>query len=291
MGIYDRDYAREQQPGLTIRAPQTIVVTLILINLALWLANGLFTHEAGTISNTLAAHGDTITKPWLWWQLLTYGFVHASEPRHILFNMLGLWFLGREIERHLGRGEFLRFYLLTLVIGSIVWSLANLLRFAQPMPNFSVVGASGAIAGVVILFALNFPRRTLLLFFVIPVPAWLVGVLLIVSDVLGAAGSVGKGNVAYSVHLAGAAFAFLYFHFGWNLTRIMRNPFSSLKFRRGPKLRIHDPSQDEGGMSDEVDRILEKIHREGENSLSRKERRILENASREYQKRRHVGKP
>ncbi len=282
MGIYDRDYYREQRPGFSVRAPSTIVGILIAINVAVFFANGLLTGTANQISYWLSAHGDTLTKPWMWWQLLTYGFVHSpNNLRHIIFNMLGLFFLGRAVEMHYGRKEFLRLYLTMLVFGSLVWVVGN-----QAIPHATVLGASGAITGIVVLFALNFPRQMLLLFFVLPVPAWAVGVLVVVSDVFGAMGRAGSGNIAYGVHLAGAGFAFLYFRFGWNLTRLTDRWFSGASFKRRPKLRIHDPQHDEDKLSGEVDRILEKIHHQGESSLTRKERRILESASRKYQKRR-----
>jgi len=285
MGIYDRDYYRgDPRPGpsVTLRAPTTIVGALILINVAVFFANGLLTGRSNEIAYWLSAHGDTLTKPWMWWQLLTYGFVHSpSDLKHIIFNMLGLFFLGRAVEMHYGRAEFLRLYLAMLVVGSLVWVLGN-----QNSPHAALMGASGAVTGVVVLFALNFPHQTLLLFFVLPVPAWLVGVLVVVSDALGAMGRESSGNIAYGVHLAGAAFAFLYFRFGWNLTRLTRGKFSRINFRRRPKLRIHDPGRDEADLSAKVDRILEKIHTQGEASLTRKERRILESASRRYQKRR-----
>ncbi len=287
MGIYDREYYRGGQPGFSIRKPQTIVVAVIAINVALWLINGLFwpdAHGASGLTYWMAAHGDTLTKPWMWWQFLTYGFAHAEVFRHVLFNMLVLFFLGQEIESHYGRREFLRLYLVLLVVGSVTWAALN---FAADRPMM-LVGASGAVSGVVVLYALNFPRRTLLLFFVIPVPAWLVGVLVVGSDMLGATGSAGAGNVAYSVHLAGAAFAFIYHMQRWNLTRATDRLFSFNPIKSRPRLRIHQPEHEEKKqkLSGEVDRILEKIHREGEASLTRKERRTLESASRQYQQRR-----
>jgi hypothetical protein len=198
--------------------------------------------------------------------------------------MLGLWFLGRDIEWTYGKWEFLRLYLVLLAVGSLVWAIGNRLQGVEQ--SGPLIGASGAVAGIVILYALHFPRRTLLLFFVLPVPAWLVGVLVVVSDLMGATGRQGT-NIAYTVHLAGAAFAFLYYQLGWNFGRLLSGRFSVPKFKSRPKLRVHRPEDgDESDLSQEVDRILEKIHRQGEASLSRKERRILEDASRQYQRRR-----
>jgi len=291
MGIYDRDYYREEQSGFSIRTPRTMVVTLILINVALYLANGLLTPETDAITYKLAASDNTLTNPLLWWQFLTYGFVHAKSPGHILFNMLQLFFLGRAVEQLYGRWEFLRIYLVTLAVGSVIWAVSSAifdpLQIAEgglPSRRF-LIGASGAVCGVVILFVLNFPNQTLILFPIpIPIKAWVIGVLLIVFNVVGAV--VQFGNVAFGVHLSGMAFAYLYFRNRWSLRWLGGDLFSAKWFQRRPKLRIHDPGEEDTRLAQEVDRILEKIHSQGEDSLTRKERRTLESASKEYQKRR-----
>ncbi|MBU4399573.1 MAG: rhomboid family intramembrane serine protease, partial [Planctomycetes bacterium] len=227
----------------------------------------------------------TITKPWLWWQYITCGFTHSPVMfGHILGNMLVLFFLGRDVEERYGSKEFLRLYLTMVVFAAVVWNVANKLVGDSDMG--SAYGASGAIAGVVVLYALNFPHRTLLLFFVIPMPAWLLGALVVLYDIYGAV--VGGDQVAYSMHLAGAAFAFIYFQQRWNLTRLTEGRFRWLRslFRKKPRLKVHGPEKEvESDMTKEVDRLLEKISREGEASLTAKERRILETASREYQRR------
>ena len=134
-------------------------------------------------------------------------------------------------------------------------------------------------------------RSTILLFFVIPMPAWLFGVLVVGLDIYGAMHGAGGSNIAYSAHLAGAAFAFVYYRQGWNLTRLAAGRFAWPTFRRKPRLRVHRPEEEKPSTSDlseEVDRILEKIYREGEAGLTAKERKILEIASREYQRRTKV---
>jgi membrane associated rhomboid family serine protease len=288
MGIYDRDYYRQQERSFSVRAPGTMVGTILLINVAIYIAD-YFTPEtrggAGRLlSDMLAVHVATLTQPWLWWQFLSYGFTHSPLSfQHILFNMLALWFLGQDIEYTYGRKEFLRLYLVLLVLGGLAWALVNKL---QGRSEEMVYGASGAVAGIVVLYALNFPRRTLLLFFVLPVPAWLCGVLLVAGDILGALGKAGESHVAYTIHLAGAAFAFLYYRQRWNLGRLVEGRLPWPRLRR-PRLRLHRPQPPPLDLNQQVDRILEKIHREGESSLTRKERQILEDASREYQKRRH----
>jgi hypothetical protein len=148
------------------------------------------------------------------------------------------------------------------------------------------------------LYALSFPHRQVLLFFIIPAPAWVMGALLIFANVaesLGVQASERDGlQIAYSVHLAGAALAYLYYRFNWNFGRLVPRGFSLDWLKPRSALRIHDPEQQqeepqEADLGAEVDRILEKIHREGEARLTRKERRILVDASREYQRKRQGG--
>ena len=167
-------------------------------------------------------------------------------------------------------------------------------RFLGTLPSTSLVGASAGVVGVVLLYILHYPHRTLLFMFVLPVPAWLVGVFLVGYDLWGAMGHRDQ-YVAYGAHLAGAALALAYFHGHWNFTNFLKR--LTQPFSRGgrPRLRVHQPPPEEPAvpaeLTKEVDRILEKIHREGEASLTRQERQILENASRQYQQRRQAGKP
>ncbi len=275
---------------------------IILLNVAVFvlenverLASGDMRGGDSALVNLLSTHvspgvpqEDTLRRPWMWWQFLTYGFVHdPSDVQHIVFNMLALFFLGRDVEEWYGTREFIRLYLVMLVFGSVVWAAANSLF--DPQRPAVLFGASGAIAGVVVLYALNFPKRILLFMFVLPLPAWLMGALVVAYDIWGAM-KPGDSHVAYSVHLAGAAFALAYFQLHWNLGRYYDSAAAWLKGRSRPSLKVFKPENKPNPRvaDEEVDRILEKIHREGENSLTRKERRVLESASREYQRRRRT---
>jgi Na+/citrate or Na+/malate symporter len=208
--------------------------------------------------------------------------------------MLGLWMFGRDVEMIYGRREFLRIYAGALVLGSVVWTLRYLLVGSSQV-EYVLLGASGAVTAVVLLFVFHYPKRTILLMFVLPVPAWVVGALIIgfnLMEMVSAQPGSGQQTVAFDVHLAGAAFAILYFRFGWNLGSLLPDLSgmrSSLKrFGPKPRLRIHDPEQDESDVDEEGDRLLIKVHREGEASLTAKERRILEAYSRRMrQKHRH----
>ena len=239
MGINDQYY--HQQPRR--RAGRSMVVILILLNVAAWLANGLITPPKklpdgrlatmGAITETMSVTHNTLQRPWMWWKFLTSGFAHSPGFEHILFNMLGLWFLGRYVEQLYGRWEFLWIYLVMIVLGSVVWAITS--AMFEPKREYFLLGASGAVSGVILLFILNFPKVTLILFPIpIPVKAWVVGVILVAYNIFGQVGQL--GNTAFSVHLVGMAFAYLYFTFHWNLSRLFRKPsLAALEKEPGPR--------------------------------------------------------
>ncbi|MEX0938513.1 MAG: rhomboid family intramembrane serine protease [Pirellulales bacterium] len=284
MGIYDREYYREEERSVFAGGSRTMVTTLVLVNVAIYLVQ-LFTRGAGgagygAFTEAFSLNADLFREPWKFYQLLTYGFLHdPGSITHILFNMLGLWFFGRELESKYGRREFLLLYLSMIVVGGLAWVAAE-----QLTPGRAVVlGASAAVAGVVLLFALNFPRRTVLLWFVIPLPAWVLAAMLLLFDIMGAVDREQAGNVAYTCHLGGAAMAFIFYQTGWHFGRLSFGRLTLGPLTRRPKLRVHDPADKEQDESKQVDAVLQKIQEQGQESLTRKERRILQEASRRYQ--------
>src|SRR5262245_51208037 len=115
MGLSDRDYARDEPRGIFLGGDQPMYVKLILVNVGVFLIDLIF--YEGTLSGKLALKGDLFQKPWQFWQLLTYGFTHDPVNKfHIVGNMLGLYFFGREVEGIYGRKEFLRLYLSLIVL-------------------------------------------------------------------------------------------------------------------------------------------------------------------------------
>lgn len=292
MGIYDREYYREESGGFQVRKPGTIVGWLIVINIVVFLVDVLLRtgRYGGPVNDLLGLQASDLLKPWLWWRFLTYGFCHQSMG-HIFGNMLGLFFLGPPVEQRYGQREFLRLYLVLIVVSGVGWAAAQFLPGGYGMGG--VVGASGAVTGVVVLFALNYPRQTVLLMMILPIPAWLLGVLVVASDVWGSMSHAGQ--IAYQAHLAGTAMAFFYWQGGWNFTRLTDKFTSGKLFQRRPRLRVHRPDDDapeerpdkkEVARAAEMDRILAKLHREGEESLTRKERRTLQNESRRLREKR-----
>jgi len=294
MGIYDREYYREDESP-SLLSGRSMVVNIIILNVLIFFVDALFFSEqtaagkVGAISSALSLKSNLLAAPWNCWQLITYGFVHdCGSLGHVLFNMLGLWFFGTSIEAVYGRKEFVRIYLTLVVMSGLAWVLINDVAVGSIRSDGDeLIGASGGVVGIAVLYACHFPRRTINVWGVFPVMAWVLVSLYLISDLLSFFQlKSGNPTTAYSAHLAGAAFAFVYFRSGWNLGRLVpeRLSLSSLKLK--PKLRIHDPESDERELSRQVDRILEKIHRDGEASLTKKERKTLEEASRRYQRKR-----
>lgn len=149
--------------------------------------------------------GAVVQLGWVW-QPFTYMFVHANL-QHIFFNMLGLFFFGTAVERQLGSREFVLFYLLTGTLAG----LFSLAAFAMAGAwNATLVGASGAVYAVLLAFAVINPRARIFIWGILPVPAPLL-VLGYTAIELWSEISGARGNVAHLTHLAGFAFAALYF--------------------------------------------------------------------------------
>ena len=283
MGIYDREYYRDERPaGIRVSAQWSMVTKLIVINVVVMLLN-LFVEGAGDdwLMHQLAASPQSLTQPLLWWQLLTYGFTHSSGISHIFWNMFGLWVFGRDVESHYGPREFLRIYLVTVLLGGIIWAARVCLSVDEAFWNrYSVVGASGAVTAITLLFCIHYPQRTILLMMVLPVPAWAVGMMVILANVFGYFAPPGS-QVAYDVHLVGAAFAVLYHLFRWNIGRVLPSGRFSLSWLKPkPRLKLHHPEKQFHDLDSKADLLLEKVNRDGMDSLNARERRTLEEYSR-----------
>jgi hypothetical protein len=136
------------------------------------------------------------------------------------------------------------------------------------------------------LFVYNFPNATLMFMGIVPMPAWVLGVLIVVVNLLG---DPRRDGVAYDVHLAGFGFATLYFLLGWKL-ELLGKPWewwqSIQRQVRIRRLKVHSPdtlAKDDA----EADRILQKIYDHGQDSLTNSEKRFLERHSRRVRQRRN----
>lgn len=142
------------------------------------------------------------------WQVATYLFLHGGIF-HLLFNMLALWMFGVELERMWGSKAFAKYYAITGIGAGITVVLAGLSPIGGESYVIPTVGASGAIYGVLLAFALYFPNRPILLFMLFPVPAKIAVMIFGAIAFLATAGDSG-GGVSHVAHLGGLVAGYLY---------------------------------------------------------------------------------
>jgi membrane associated rhomboid family serine protease len=262
---YNRGYRRVSfgfGRGLT-----PVIKWLIIINVAIWIFQ-LF-DKSGYITANLGLNPPEVLKGPAIWQVFTYQFLHGGFF-HIFFNMFVLWMFGTEVEATLGSRRFLWFYLLCGTGAGIITVMA---LFSV---NTIVIGASGAIYGVMIAFAVMYPNRQVLLYFLFPIKVKYLVMAMVGLDLLYTVSGAG-GGVAYVTHVGGALIGFLYMKADWHFINI-RSKFTRMKSDlRYKKDKKEQESTDR--LMEEVDQILDKISKVGYENLSDKEKKILERAS------------
>lgn len=325
MGIENRDYYRASGSysgswGLDGIAP--VCKYLVIANVAVFLLQIFYTREprpedlkeyfgegtewAEEISEDqqqmLAWARVSVVEEWLAletdkvlhgqiWRLLSYAFCHDRlGVWHILFNMLFLYWFGKTLEAMYGSREFLLFYLASAVAASLCHIGLDL----ATRHSTAAIGASGAVMGVVMLYAIHYPRERIYVFMIIPIEIrWLVA-LYVIFDLhpvlLALAGTPEYSGVAHAAHLGGLAFGFVYWRYGlrledhWNGMRRLRMP---RWFGPRRNIRLYRPPETppQTDLESLVDKILQKIHDQGEASLTDVERDVLRLASEKYKAR------
>lgn len=202
------------------------------------------------------------------WQLLTYGFLHdPGGPGHIIGNMLMLYFFGTMLEGIIGPRRFVVTYFAAQLAGALL----ALLPASLAGSTIPILGASGAVYGIMIAVATMRPKQTVFLLF-IPITMKILAIGILGLTLFGLLMEVksGPSGVAHLTHLGGIVYGFAAVKLGW----VWRDPVAKLEVRRA--IAKEERRIDDGA---EMDRLLEKIHREGMSSLTRGERAFLKRAS------------
>jgi membrane associated rhomboid family serine protease len=220
------------------------------------------------------------------WTIITYMFAHGGFM-HILFNMLGLFFFGPPLEARWGSKEFIKFYFLCGFGGAILSFL---------FVNSAIIGASAAVYGVMLGFAMNWPDAPIYIWGIFPIPAKiLVGIMAVFS--LFSAFSGPYDGVAHFAHLGGFVAAFIYMK--WDRRGRTRSASRLRNLIAKRKLTVvpggaksdrpaagvsaaHPREPDDQALLDQIDRVLDKINESGMSSLTAEERRLLDEVSRKY---------
>jgi len=220
MGLYDRDYTQESfrssfhnVPQMRMTFPKTVVMRLLIINVLVYFVQILGGDRL--LTKWCAIYPISLLEVLQIWRLITYQFLHGGMF-HILFNMICLFFLGRILEHHWGGKKFLLFYLGCGAVGGLIYPLLLGLKTISPHPVLGVlplIGASGAVLGVLAACAILFPH-IIMLFFFFPLPIRVVAIILILIAVSGIITGENAGGEA--AHLGGMAAGAVYvFSKGW----------------------------------------------------------------------------
>lgn len=288
MGIYGQQQQIGFGGGIT-----PAVKYLIITNVGCFFLQQVVLDNPALLS-WLALKPDFILHRFAIWQFVTYMFLHGGVF-HILINMFILWMFGVELERYWGTRQFTIYYFVCGIGAGVVQLLVSIIL--NQNPYIEVIGASGAIYGLLMAFGMLFPNRiiTLLLLFILPVQLkakYLVMIFGLIA-LFGAFSSEGD-NVAHFAHLGGMLVGFLYLknakaarRWGYDGLRpktrqAAPNRFSQWVRKRTEKRRhmqIVRRRQQELQLRERVDAILDKINEVGYENLSDEEKQILKKAS------------
>lgn len=295
MSWQDRPYNREEDYQFGSGEPQrrggfgprlgkkSFVTWLIVINAVVFILDQIFTGSMRASALSFSYWGNFNVEQAIYggqvWRFFTYQFIHANLL-HIAFNMIGLYFFGPLMEQHWGSRRFLAFYLLCGMSGAVLMSLFVLTIPAAlgVGPNSMLVGASGSLFGILAACAVLFPKMRVQLI-IPPVPMTMRTMAMVFLGIAVLVIIVGGNNAGgQAAHLGGALLGFLLvkapFLLDWAdrvSPREIQNNINAGRFERKQK--------QQRAKEQEVDRILDKVKREGLASLTSKERKTLNQAS------------
>lgn len=273
MSIYDRDYSQSdyqpQRPQMQFRFPQVtpVVKKLLILNIGVYLVCIIIKPLGNLIYTWFSVDSTSLSSSLQVWRLISYQFLH--DPRmitHIIFNMLGLYFLGPTLERFWHGKKFLIFYLACGVAGGIAYLLMSTFGIVG---KGELVGASGAILGMLAACAILFPQFVVFIF-LFPVPiriASIIFMFLYVANIFTGGPNAG-GDAA---HLAGMIVGGGYVYLWPKLKHRYRPAIHSDNW----EVRFKAYSE----IQREVDRILLKVAKEGIGSLTKQEKKTLAEAT------------
>ena len=279
MGLMDRDYYRDTAPphgGYTFSSNYPATVGLIVAHVAVFVFVVLSRQDIGSL---LVFEPDAVKGGQIW-RLLSYAFVPRGGAWALLWNMLFLWWFGREVEALYGARNFVAIYLL----GAMAGAVAALLLALSGVPVAVLGGAGPPILTVLTIFALWYPRHRIYFFGLFPIEVrWLVAIYVGIDllNILAVRGALLPFAVARLAAAGwGAVVKTQNIRPGDLLGRLLR-----WRPRPRPPLRVVPPPET-GGLEEELDELLARVKAVGLEGLSAAERARLEELSRELKQRR-----
>jgi membrane associated rhomboid family serine protease len=285
MGLYDRDYTQADFHSQFRNAPQMrmffpqitpMVKRLLIINVVVFAVSFIIRPLGEFFFTWFSVYPASLGTSLQLWRIITYQFLHSTSGfGHIFWNMLILFFFGPMLERLWGSRKFLIFYLVCGAAGGVLYPLLALVGWLRVAP---LIGASGAILGMLTAGAILFPNMRVLVMFIFPVKLRVLAVILALISILTLLRPEQFANAGgEAAHLAGMAAGAIYV-----LSENWRAKFK-LKIQTD---RWQKNIATERNLQLELDRILQKVHDSGIHSLTSKEKKILRQATEAEQRRR-----
>ena len=287
MGLYDRDYTQADfqthhshfrgLPQMRFSLPQItpVVKWLLIINVGVFLVSITIPSIANFLYYWFSVYPETIGMSLQLWRIITYQFLHdVNGFGHIFVNMLALFFFGPMLERFWGSKKFLIFYLICGATGGILYPILANLGWLSKGP---LVGASGSILGILAAGAILFPNLKVYVWGIFPIKLMVLAIIFAGISIITLLRPDKFANAGgQAAHLGGMVAGVVYV-----LSESWRNQYTS-KFRvkkREKKIMARQ------NLEIELDRILKKVHDSGIQSLTRKEKSTLKEATRAEQMR------
>jgi membrane associated rhomboid family serine protease len=268
--FYNRGGGIRFGPGVPV--PRGVKI-LLITNVALFFLPALVGIRGPELVTNFGLIPDEVFGRGKLWQLFTYMFLHASIF-HVGFNMLMLWMFGSSVEHAWGTRDFAIFYTICGVGAALTqWGVDQIWNSSAPM-----IGASGAVYGLMLAYALMYPDRVIMVGLIFPLKMRYFMWILVGISLISGLGRRPGDSVAHFAHLGGILFGWLYLKQDWRLSaasRRLRGVLAREKMRQNTR---REEQKQQHATS--VDEILDKITTHGIDSLTEQERRILRESSR-----------
>lgn len=230
-------------PGPVTPAVRAIIIANVVAFVATLAAPNFIVTLFGLTPRDVVLRGEV-------WQLVTYLFLHdPNSLTHILFNMLAVWMFGVDLERRWGTRAFTRYYFITGIGAGLSMILVSVLPFEATRATFDgvTIGASGAVYGLLLAWAVLFPTRKILFMLIFPLTAraycWLIGTIAFASAVAAT-----RSTVANVAHLGGLLVGWLYLKGPKNLELDFRYRLTKWRMARmRKKFNVHKGGGDDWG--------------------------------------------
>lgn len=287
MSIADRPYYRDETDSGMMRprfALWRVTTWLIVINVVVFVIDELLERMIGAQPLRQWGHFSFITaiRQLEIWRWVSFQFLH-SGVWHLVFNMLCLHYVGGFLENYFGTRRYLGFYLLSGAGGAMAYLLLWMIGLLIESPYTPLLGASAGIYGLLIAMAILAPHGTVFMW-PIPIPITMRTLaLLLIGIALVTVFGNGQNAGGEAAHLGGAAVGFVLFKFPQSLALFQKLPAGGW-FKRHRQSSWQKKLAEQQALEKEIDRILAKVHSQGLASLTAREKRTLEQPSREQRR-------